>query len=55
MLAGYQHPDDAMAEVLYRERFGLSSGQMDEEPAHVVEYWLTLESARRRQERRQRK
>jgi hypothetical protein len=35
-------------EVLYRERFGLSWHQMQEEPAEAVEYWASLEATRNR-------
>ena len=35
-----------MVELLYREKFGLSWQQMQEEPAEAVEWWVAVEAAR---------
>jgi len=35
-----------LIETLYRERFGLSWQQMQDEPAEAVGYWLLLERER---------
>ena len=38
-------PDDLL-EILYRERFGLSAVEFEQEPAEAVEYWASVEAAR---------
>ncbi len=42
-------------ELIYRERFHLSSAQMDEEPADAVGYWIAVEDLRLKQEKRRRR
>ena len=43
-----------LIELTYRERFHLSSAQMEEEPAAAVGYWLAVEDLRSKQEKRRR-
>jgi hypothetical protein len=43
---------DELAELLYRERFGLSYRQMQAEPTDVVRYWLAVEEERAKEHKR---
>ncbi len=44
-------PDDLTA-LLYRERFGLSTAQMADEPLETIRYWVALEEERQKEQKR---
>jgi hypothetical protein len=41
--------------LLYRERFGLTQQELEDEPAEAFGYWLAVEARRRQHEERQRR
>lgn len=55
MVQGRKSLDAETAGLLYRERFGLSFAQLQEEPADQVGLWLAFEHERSNEEKRRNK
>ncbi len=47
--------DTELAGLLYREKFGLSWQELQDEPADQVGLWLALEEVREQEEKRRNK
>ena len=55
MVQGRKRLDPEVSGLLYREKFGLSWQEFEQEPADQVGLWLALEQERNKEEQRRSK